>query len=276
MSFDKRVRFGSTSTFTSGRKIRWLSILSAAWAFAVNFSRNPRGKADESEGIADAAATLPPDSDVIRVCRILDSAGMLRRNAVVLQLGAGRGLTTIALATCGTFSTVIAVEPEPGNFRILTKRVTDNNVEHVVRTVPCAAGMIDGLATFYINGLDSLKSSIKQKNASDVPVRIAVNTAQTILDDARIAPYQLGLVWMDIEGYEAMACLGLLKALWLGIPILMVFSPDPAHPHHTAAFLRFLATHYHRCVVFEGETARTIALAEIPVDRVGLRILLIN
>ncbi|NTS29972.1 FkbM family methyltransferase [Phyllobacterium sp. BT25] len=277
MYFDEYVELISTSIFTFQRKKPRLGPLTALRLFAAEFLRSSGGRGiDKLPSAVQAALEVRCHGDVAMVCRILDGVGALRRNSTVLELGAGRGDTTSELATCGAFTRVLAVEPEPENFRALVRKLADNNLDGVVDKIPCAAGMIDGMINFHVNRTDSLKSSVRQKHASDMPLRTTVNTAQTILDDARVPTNQLGLVWIDIEGYETMACLGLLQVMRQSIPIYVVMSPNPAQPGQTASFLRFLATHYHRCVVFDDESARITTIMDIPTNRVGQRVLIVD
>ena len=82
------------------------------------------------------------------------------------------------LAGSGIFSSILAVEPEPGNYRALTKMI-DQNAFDTVQCLRCAAGMVDGMINLHVNRSDSLKSSIKRKNESDVVLRAPVSTVET-------------------------------------------------------------------------------------------------
>ncbi|MEK1852204.1 MAG: hypothetical protein AAAC48_10065, partial [Phyllobacterium sp.] len=50
------------------------------------------------------ALDVLPQSGVGKVCHILKTAGALRENATVLELGAASGVQTTEMATCGAFS----------------------------------------------------------------------------------------------------------------------------------------------------------------------------
>ena len=95
------------------------------------------------------------------------------------------------------------------------------------------------------------------------------------MNDARVARDRLGFVYMDIEGYETMACLGLTCLMAISVPLYIVFSPRDAHPQQSASFLRLLASYYHRCLVFEDQSAQLTPLSCVPVNRSGMRLLLI-
>ncbi len=63
-----------------------------------------------------------PESEVAKVCHILSTTGIFRDNATLLELGAGSGVQTIEMATCGAFAGVLAVEPEAVNFTALQRK----------------------------------------------------------------------------------------------------------------------------------------------------------
>lgn len=216
------------------------------------------------------------ESEVFRVCRVLENTAVLRRGTVALELGAGRGASTLQLATCGLFSKVFAVEPEPDNFKELTQKVSHDGLADVVECVRYAAGAIDGLVNLHINRTDRLKSSIKRQKESDVALRVPLSTVETMLTEARITPDRVGLVWVDIEGYEAMACLGLRHLMAIGVPLYIVFSASEVQACQMESLLRLLASYYHRCVVFDGSSVHVAPISMVRVDKAGVRLLLVD
>jgi FkbM family methyltransferase len=217
-----------------------------------------------------------PEGDFAKVCHILDAAGSLRKDRTLLELGAASGEQTVEMATCGAFAHVLAVEPEAGNFKALRRNVNENGLENVVCCLPCAVGVVDGMTNFYVGRDDRHRSGMKQQCANDSKVRTPINTIDTILQDAGVPPDKIGLVWIDIEGYEAIACLSMRGLMARGVPIYAVLSPDLYHRDHGTSLIRYLATYYNRCVLLTGTNARMISISDIPLDLGSVRVLLID
>ncbi|TXR49022.1 FkbM family methyltransferase [Phyllobacterium endophyticum] len=217
-----------------------------------------------------------PKGDFAKVCHILHAAGSLRKDRTLLELGAASGEQTVEMATCGAFAHVLAVEPEAGNFKALRRNVNENGLENVVSCLPCAVGVVDGMTNFYVGRDDRHRSGMKQQRAHDSKVRTPINTIDTILQDAGVPPDRIGLVWIDIEGYEAIACLSMRRLMARSVPIYAVLSPDLYHRDHGTSLIRYLATYYNRCVLLTGTKTRMISISDIPLDLGTVRVLLID
>ncbi len=282
MSFIDRVGWKPTQYLTTAaidRLVRFLTTQVRSLAKDIqSFSSMSVTSWKDLAQSRDAGMILDglPESEVAKVAEILHRTGTFRRNSVALELGAGTGIQTAELASCGGFRKILAVEPEASNFEALTRSIGQRQLEHIVHCVPCAAGMIDGMTNFNVNLADRLRSGIKQRKPTDLTVRAPINTVRTILHDAQVPAKDIGLVWMDIEGYESMACLSMTLLMQSSVPIFMVFSPDTAHPAQADSFLRFVSTYYHRCVVFDHSGPRMTSISALPVDQPGLRLLLID
>jgi FkbM family methyltransferase len=222
----------------------------------------------------DCGFDILPPSDIGSICRILRAAGVFRENAIVLELGAGSGVQTLEIATCGAFALVVAVEPEGDNFSALQRNVDESELTDVVCCLPCAVGIIDGMTNFYVNREDRLRSSIKQR--TDLMIRTPMSTVSTILQDTGIAPDEVALIWIDIEGYEAITCLAMTEIMAQGVPIHAVLSPEWYHADQGSSLIRYLATYYHRCVVMDDPSRQVTSVSKIPLDRGNISVLLID
>jgi FkbM family methyltransferase len=235
-------------------------------------ARGEFGSSARSQTAFDAL----PESDVAKVCHILCATGSFRENATVLELGAASGIQTIEMATCGAFSHVLAVEPEAGNFAALKRNVDENDLRDTVRCFPGAVGLIDGMTNFYVGRDDRQRSGMKQQGPNDSKTRTPINTVETILQDAGVPLEQIGLVWIDIEGYEAIACLSMSKLMERNIPIYAVLSPELYHRDHGSSLVRYLATYYRRCVLLTDAEPRIVKVSDIPLDQGSVRVLLVD
>jgi len=217
-----------------------------------------------------------PGSEVAKVCHILSTTGTFRANATLLELGAGSGVQTIEMATCGAFARILAVEPEAVNFAALKRNVDDYDLRDRVSCFPCAAGVIDGMTNFYVGRDDRQRSGMKRQSLSDTQMRLPISRVETILQDAHVPLEQIGLVWIDIEGYEAIACLSMTGLMERNIPIYAVLSPELYHRDHGSSFVRYLATYYRRCVLLTDAEPRIVNVSDIPLDQGSVRVLLID
>lgn len=114
--------------------------------------------------------------------------------AVVVDLGANIGLTSLWLARRYGSSTVIAVEPSPENARLARLNLEQNNVQAEV--VEAAIGPRDGQA-FFAGGGDSNLGHVGGDQGTPVSMLSMQTLLQRLPDGAEV-----DLVKMDIEGGE--------------------------------------------------------------------------
>ncbi|NWG36461.1 FkbM family methyltransferase [Nitrososphaera sp.] len=114
----------------------------------------------------------------------------LKEDDVVIDLGANIGLFTIHISD--RVKKVIAVEPEPSNFRVLERAVKDNSLKNVTLFNMAVS---DKMEIVKIDGLSSL-AKISEKGQ---PVQSDSLDAILERDDCK----EVNVIKMDIEGYEA-------------------------------------------------------------------------
>jgi FkbM family methyltransferase len=73
-----------------------------------------------------------------RVCMILREAGKLTEPAVIVDVGAHIGTTTVPALTLHGFARAVAVEPDPDNIRLLRVNVALNGLHERVRVIQAA------------------------------------------------------------------------------------------------------------------------------------------
>jgi len=112
--------------------------------------------------------------------------------AIVIDLGANIGLTSIYLSRRHGASTVIAVEPDPENCRIARENFASNNIPGIV--IQAAVGPAPGIGLFQ-GHRDSNIGSLSSEG-----VEVSVITMPMLME--RIPGGRADLVKMDIEGGE--------------------------------------------------------------------------
>jgi FkbM family methyltransferase len=123
------------------------------------------------------------------------------RPATILDLGAHVGASVLFFSERYPDARIIAVEPDPANFRKLRR-----NVGHLpqVTLVNVAASATAGLLTFHSSGAtDSWKSSARRSTPWQRPVKVQALPLDRILEDHGAPPPFF--VKIDIEGAETEA-----------------------------------------------------------------------
>lgn len=203
---------------------------------------------------------------VRRLRGLLEAEGIDLSGRVLLELGGNIGTQTIYWAREQLFSRIVTVEADPRNIRTLRRNLLQNDLEDLVTLVPVAAGEAEGRITFFQNPDNHGKSSALQSSSRDRQIEVPVRPVSSILRDLDIPPEAIGLVWMDIEGYEPVAIRSMIPLLALGVPVYLEFSPD-FYGADAAPFRALLARHYGRAWMFRDEApVRTLSPADLPLD----------
>jgi FkbM family methyltransferase len=95
---------------------------------------------------------------------------------------------------------VIAIEPEPNNFKLLKKNIELNNFSSLTTTINAAVSDNDGTADLHLSKLANVHSLKQQQTSQYTGLSIPVTTISL----ATIASEHpdIDLIRMDIEGYE--------------------------------------------------------------------------
>lgn len=202
---------------------------------------------------------------VRRLITVLEGAGVRLEGRVLLELGGNIGTQTIYWAREGLFRSIVSVEADPRNFSLLSRNIAQNGLQDIVTAVQVAAGETEGMIDFFQNPDNHGKSSALRTSPSDVLIQVPVKPVPAILAGLGVDPGDIGLVWMDIEGYEPVACRSMEGLMAAGTPIYMEFSPG-FYGAGAAPFRAHLARFYGRAWLFlEDEPAREVAPADLPL-----------
>lgn len=213
---------------------------------------------------------------VDRLMRRLAEAGIRVDGTVLLEIGANIGTHTVYFGLTGAFSRLVAVEPDPRNFELLEKNVMQNGFGDRVSRQACAASDAKGTIAFFLHPDNHGKSSPRPRHADDREILVPALPVPEILARAGVAEADVGLVWMDIEGYELVACRSMRSLFARRVPIHMEFTAEFYGRDRAAEFVAFLAGYYEDCMIFfndDSEERRKVA--DIPLDREQFDILLL-
>jgi FkbM family methyltransferase len=210
-----------------------------------------------------------------RLLDVLRDRGLPTKGKVLLELGGNIGTHTVYFALTGAFDSIVTVEPDPRNYPLLLANIAQNGFADSVIPVNCAAGEIEGEIDFHQHPTNHGRSSPVRRNDTDVRIAVPVRPVSRILEQAGVAAESVGLVWMDIEGYEPVAIRSMQRLLELRVPVYLEFSPEFYGAEQAVAFVEHLATFYDDCLVYFEDVARPMKVRDIPIGKQQFDILLL-
>ena len=166
--------------------------------------------------------------EILRAVELLSDAGRLQPDSVFVDVGAHIGTHTVYALHAGRFASAVAFEPEPRNARVLAMNLETNGFGGIARVVQKAAGSSAGNASLHLHprntGAHTIGAppSIDGRDRIEVPI-VRVGDELQLLG---IQPAQVGLVWVDVEGYEAHVLEGLASLIAESVPIVFEFTPS--------------------------------------------------
>lgn len=184
-------------------------------------------------------------AELDRTVDILRAAGRLPKDAVFVDAGANIGTQTV-YALAGGFARAICFEPEPRNGDLLAMNVNANGFESRATIVRSAVGDTPGRAMLQLHPRNKGNHMIGRAPSLDglEQVEVPVERMDIALRAAGVAPEQVGVVWIDVEGYEPQAIRGLGEFLERGVPLVIEYSPSRYSPEDKAALSELLEKHY--------------------------------
>jgi FkbM family methyltransferase len=211
-----------------------------------------------------------------RLLRKLDEIGVTVAGKTLLEIGANIGTHTVYFALTGIFSRIIAVEPDPRNFELLEENVRQNGFGDLVTRLACAVSDVAGDIPFFLHPDNHGKSSPNPTRADESPILVPALPVAAILSRAGADEDEVGLVWMDIEGYEPIAARSMASLFARRVPVHMEFTAEFYGAEKAKEFVAYLAGFYDECFIFYNDDREERRLVkDIPVDREQFDILLI-
>lgn len=213
---------------------------------------------------------------VDRLMRHLKALGLSVEGKTLLEIGGNIGTHTVYFALTSAFGRIVTVEPDPRNFELLKQNIAQNGLGELVAPVNCAASDVEGEIDFFLHPNNHGKSSPASRSSDDIRIAVRARPVPAILADAGIPEADVGLVWMDIEGYEPVACRSMTSFFARRVPVHMEFTSEFYGVEKAAEFVAFLAGYYEDCLVFfNDDSMARMKVADISVDREQFDILLI-
>lgn len=166
--------------------------------------------------------------EMLHAVELLSTAGRLKPDTVFVDVGAHIGTHTVYGLRTGRFARAVAFEPEPRNARVLAMNLETNGFAGIASVVEKAAGSAAGNALLHLHPRNTGAHSIGARPSVDGHGRIDVPMVRVgdELKSLGIQPAEVGLVWVDVEGYEARVLDGLASLIAQSVPIVFEFAPS--------------------------------------------------
>lgn len=174
---------------------------------------------------------------ITRAMEYLRREGHLGRPGadVLVDVGANIGMVCIGMLKHGHFREGVAIEPNPENFALLERNIAQNKMSDRLRAFRYAVSEASGEVEMEISeenfgdhrvrAAPSLRPALMNEEGRRT-VRVPARPLDEILrQSASVDPERIGLIWIDIQGYEGYLFRGARDTLGHGMPVLSEFWP---------------------------------------------------
>ncbi len=177
---------------------------------------------------------------------VLAAAGRLPPDAVFVDIGAHIGTHTIYALRTGRFSRAVAFEPAPNNVRLLAMNFETNGLSRAAVVVPKAAGSAPGVAVLHLHPRNTGAHAIGTPPSVEGQASLSVPVARVedVLEELGVPPDRVGLIWVDVEGYEPQVIDGLASLIARSVPIAFEFTPSRYSAAAKRRLVEQLERHY--------------------------------
>lgn len=151
------------------------------------------------------------------------------RAGAFLDVGANIGTAClVALVTAG-FRRAIALEPEPNNFALLRANAALNFLDDRLEPFQLAAAGSAGVIELALSKRSSGSHRAREvSSGSKATIEVEAVTLDGLLDRVGIGPEDVGLVWIDVNGFDSQVLAGAERLLAARVPVVVEVSGEPA------------------------------------------------
>jgi len=134
-----------------------------------------------------------------------------RPGMTFLDIGANVGYyTALSIPRIGSTGRVIALEPDPENFRYLEATIRANRAINVI-AIPKAAGAAAGTTALHTSSTNRGDNRLYSNDLSDGSCQVQVCTVDDLLAELGIG--SVDLIKMDVQGFEGHALQGMKQTI---------------------------------------------------------------
>lgn len=185
--------------------------------------------------------------------RILGGHGALRSRSWFIDVGANIGTTVVPALALHGFERAIAIEPEADNVRVLRANLALNDVDGRAEVVAAAASDAPGIAAFRRGKTTRggwRAGAGARTSADDIDATLVDAVAlDDLLAERGIAPADVGLLWLDVQGHEGHVLMGAPKLMETKPPLVFAARARKLAKAGTLEFLIDAIAATYPCVV---------------------------
>jgi FkbM family methyltransferase len=223
------------------------------------------------------------DLDVLQrsLAILAEHGGRPPSESTLLEVGANIGTTTVSAIRRFGFKKVVALEPEPGNFRLLQLNLLANDAAAQVELLQVAASDRSGPVRLTVSSRSSGVHTVVPADEAHIPGTIPTQAVSLddLADDLLFAPEEIGLLWVDAAGGETPVLAGASTLLDRGTPLVVAVRPNlPDWAEARTRLSRLLGSYTHFANVRLAEPALRDRLEDVfetlqsPGDILAMRI----
>ena len=176
-----------------------------------------------------------------RAVQLLSKNGLLQCSTFI-DVGANIGTTTVNAIRRHGFSHAVAIEPEPRNFRLLRLNIVANDIEARVTALRAAVSDRVGEVDLVLSpGMSGGHKLARLRSRADEAVKVPAVTLDELARRELVKPENVGLLWIDAGGAEALVLTGASLLLERGVPIVAAVRPTrPGWPEMRQSLMTLL------------------------------------
>ena len=195
----------------------------------------------------------------------LASEDRLVPHGAFIDVGANIGTHTVYAALSRRFARFVAIEPDPRTCEILSANIALNALGGRAVALNCAAGGEPGTLDLHRVAENSGAATLRPAGQRTTGERLSVPVCRLddILAQSGLMPGDIGLVWIDVEGFEPEVWAGMAGVIAARRPIVLEFSPDLYGPERTARFIADMQAAYPRIARLDGDRAVDLAPSDL-------------
>ena len=164
------------------------------------------------------------DHQLDRTLRALKLADLQLVRTTFVDIGAHVGTSTIQALRRYGFTSALAFEPEPENFRILRANLAANGLDERVRVFNVALSNRVGSSALEVRDRGSGEHKLVRDGEQVAnAIRVPLTTFDTLAKEGAVDPDEAGLVWIDVEGSEIDVLEGARTLLERSLPMVIEF-----------------------------------------------------
>lgn len=148
-------------------------------------------------------------------------------DTVFVDVGANIGTSTVDALLHFGFAKAICLEPDTNNFRLLRMNLLLNDLEDRTIALRRAASDEDGNAILRLSLENSGDHHLLPESAAPAApaTNVECSRLESLVTQGLIDPRQVGLLWVETQGFEAFVLRGATSLIDAGVPVVVEYCP---------------------------------------------------